>query len=235
MNYKIFYGGFFAGIVLLFQLAGLSGPAHALKIYSERTGNKPCSTCHARSGLVDGTMRPLNSVGDYYRTYGQLPPSAQPSPYPPVTQPQPQPNPYPPVTQPQPNPYPPVNPTPPANDHVAWCRRKYRSYNPSTDTYRGYDGYTHRCISPWARGGQAPVRPVQPVRPVRPVYPRPVPRRNLTCNQAVNKVRRMGYYNVRAKTCFDFGRYTIYAEKRGRRWRLRVRASNGDVYKITPR
>ncbi len=34
--------------------------------------------------------------------------------------------------------------------HVEWCLRRYRSYNPATDTYRGYDGYDHRCISPYS-------------------------------------------------------------------------------------
>lgn len=34
--------------------------------------------------------------------------------------------------------------------HVRWCLRRYRSYNPRTDTYRGYDGYNHRCISPYS-------------------------------------------------------------------------------------
>lgn len=34
--------------------------------------------------------------------------------------------------------------------HVAWCLRRYRSYNPRTDTFRGYDGYDHRCISPYS-------------------------------------------------------------------------------------
>ena len=33
--------------------------------------------------------------------------------------------------------------------HVQWCLDRYRSYNPRTDTYRGYDGYDHRCISPY--------------------------------------------------------------------------------------
>ncbi len=35
------------------------------------------------------------------------------------------------------------------NAHVQWCLSKYRSYNPSTDMYKGYDGYYHRCISPY--------------------------------------------------------------------------------------
>ncbi len=34
--------------------------------------------------------------------------------------------------------------------HVEWCLRRYRSYNPATDAYLGYDGYYHRCISPYS-------------------------------------------------------------------------------------
>ncbi|MCB1494780.1 MAG: BA14K family protein [Bauldia sp.] len=33
--------------------------------------------------------------------------------------------------------------------HVDWCLANYRSYNPATDTFMGYDGYAHRCISPY--------------------------------------------------------------------------------------
>ena len=34
--------------------------------------------------------------------------------------------------------------------HVQWCLDRYRSYNPRTDTFRGYDGLDHRCISPYS-------------------------------------------------------------------------------------
>ena len=34
-------------------------------------------------------------------------------------------------------------------DHVQWCLNRYRSYNPRTDTYMGYDGYRHRCRGPY--------------------------------------------------------------------------------------
>lgn len=34
--------------------------------------------------------------------------------------------------------------------HVQWCLRRYRSYNVATDTFRGYDGYDHRCVRPYA-------------------------------------------------------------------------------------
>lgn len=33
--------------------------------------------------------------------------------------------------------------------HVEWCLNRYRSYNPRTDTFMGYDGYRHRCNSPY--------------------------------------------------------------------------------------
>ena len=40
---------------------------------------------------------------------------------------------------------------PVGNAHVNWCFNRYRSYNARTDTYRGYDGYNHRCRSPYRR------------------------------------------------------------------------------------
>lgn len=33
--------------------------------------------------------------------------------------------------------------------HVRWCLNHYRSYNPRTDSFLGYDGYYHRCRSPY--------------------------------------------------------------------------------------
>jgi len=35
------------------------------------------------------------------------------------------------------------------NRHVEWCLGRYRSYNPRTDMYLGYDGHYHRCRSPY--------------------------------------------------------------------------------------
>ena len=32
-----------------------------------------------------------------------------------------------------------------SNAHVRWCLNRYRSYDPRSDTYVGYDGYRHRC------------------------------------------------------------------------------------------
>ncbi len=32
------------------------------------------------------------------------------------------------------------------NRHVNWCRSHYRSYNPRTDMFMGYDGRHHRCV-----------------------------------------------------------------------------------------
>ncbi len=35
------------------------------------------------------------------------------------------------------------------NAHVEWCLNRYRSYNPRTDTFTGYDGRQHYCNSPY--------------------------------------------------------------------------------------
>lgn len=35
------------------------------------------------------------------------------------------------------------------NAHVNWCLDRYQSYDPRTDTFLGYDGLYHRCISPY--------------------------------------------------------------------------------------
>jgi len=37
------------------------------------------------------------------------------------------------------------------NRHVEWCLGRYRSYNPNTDMFLGYDGRYHRCRSPYRR------------------------------------------------------------------------------------
>ena len=34
------------------------------------------------------------------------------------------------------------------NPHVVWCFNRYRSYDPSTDSYTTYDGRQKRCVSP---------------------------------------------------------------------------------------
>lgn len=39
----------------------------------------------------------------------------------------------------------------PYNRHVRWCLNRYRSYSPATNTYIGYDGFEHRCVSPYRR------------------------------------------------------------------------------------
>jgi hypothetical protein len=33
--------------------------------------------------------------------------------------------------------------------HVEYCLDRYRSYDPETNTFMGYDGYQHECISPY--------------------------------------------------------------------------------------
>ena len=35
------------------------------------------------------------------------------------------------------------------NSHVDYCMRRYRSYDPSTNTFMGYDGYRHECVGPY--------------------------------------------------------------------------------------
>jgi hypothetical protein len=35
------------------------------------------------------------------------------------------------------------------NRHIEWCLGRYRSYNPRTDMYLGYDGRYHYCRSPY--------------------------------------------------------------------------------------
>lgn len=34
------------------------------------------------------------------------------------------------------------------SSHKAWCRARYRSYDPASDTFMGYDMNRHRCNSP---------------------------------------------------------------------------------------
>lgn len=33
--------------------------------------------------------------------------------------------------------------------HIEWCLTRYRSYNPATNTFIGYDGYQHQCRGPY--------------------------------------------------------------------------------------
>ncbi len=35
-----------------------------------------------------------------------------------------------------------------ANDYIAYCSQRYRSFNAATGTYTGYDGLQHRCVAP---------------------------------------------------------------------------------------
>lgn len=34
------------------------------------------------------------------------------------------------------------------NDYVAYCSQRYKTFNPGTGTYTGYDGRQHRCVAP---------------------------------------------------------------------------------------
>jgi hypothetical protein len=58
--------------------------------------------------------------------------------------------------------YPPPPPLPPPprrayysygadaySQHVSWCSARYRSYNANYNTWVGYDGYVHECVSPF--------------------------------------------------------------------------------------
>lgn len=42
-------------------------------------------------------------------------------------------------------PYPAYRPLPPYDPAIAYCMRRYRSYDPITMTYLGYDGFRHPC------------------------------------------------------------------------------------------
>ncbi|PDT15836.1 BA14K family protein [Rhizobium sp. J15] len=33
--------------------------------------------------------------------------------------------------------------------HLAWCRERYRSFDPGTNSYRSYSGETRECLSPF--------------------------------------------------------------------------------------
>ncbi len=115
MRSKVFLRVGVLGLVASFQISIMSNPAHAIKLYSKNNGNIACSTCHSRTGLSNGTMYPLTSKGDYFKTNGTLLPRAAPVPTaPPYNPPAP---PYqPPYTPPQPPVYPPnVAPLPTVN------------------------------------------------------------------------------------------------------------------------
>jgi hypothetical protein len=34
------------------------------------------------------------------------------------------------------------------SSHASWCQWRFRSYSLATDTYLGFDGVRHRCVSP---------------------------------------------------------------------------------------
>lgn len=43
-------------------------------------------------------------------------------------------------------------------EHVAWCERRYRSYDPQTNSYRPYSGGTRECMSPFSKAPVAEPR-----------------------------------------------------------------------------
>src|SRR5262245_32332263 len=51
-----------------------------------------------------------------------------------------------------------------ADSHAVWCAQNYRSYNPRTDTYTGFDGHAHVCVSPFV-AGSATFATVSPLAP----------------------------------------------------------------------
>lgn len=59
------------------------------------------------------------------------------------------------VYYPAPAYYPPPPPPPVYYDrswteaHIEWCLDRYRSYNPATNTFTGYDGFQHECRGPY--------------------------------------------------------------------------------------
>ncbi|WP_168879295.1 BA14K family protein [Rhizobium sp. P28RR-XV] len=36
-----------------------------------------------------------------------------------------------------------------SDEHLAWCAQRYRSFNPTTNTYRSYSGEIRQCSSPF--------------------------------------------------------------------------------------
>lgn len=258
MRSKAFFCAAVLGLVASFQISIMSSPAHAIKQYSQANGNIACSSCHSRTGLANGTMYPLTSKGAYFKTNGILPPRAAPVPTAPPYNPQPQQPVYP---QPQQPVYPPnVAPRPTANlayplqselkrigclrgrvDGV-WgrgSRAALRRFSRQARLRLGSEPSTGALNA--AR--RSPAGYCQPVRQVYPnptiVYPPPrvlaTPPRtqsgNFTCAQAKRIIERQGYGLVKAKNCNGFGRYTFYGYQGGRRYRLRIRASDGVIYK----
>jgi hypothetical protein len=37
----------------------------------------------------------------------------------------------------------------PTAQHISWCESQYRSYDARYNTWVGYDGYVHQCVSPF--------------------------------------------------------------------------------------
>jgi hypothetical protein len=37
----------------------------------------------------------------------------------------------------------------PTAQHISWCESRYRSYDARYNTFVGYDGYVHQCVSPF--------------------------------------------------------------------------------------
>ena len=81
------------------------------------------------AGAIVGGMLAAPYYGGYGPYYGPGPYYAGPGPY-------------------YPAPYvagPVVRPGPAYSDAVAYCMRRFRSYDPRSGTYLGYDGFRHPC------------------------------------------------------------------------------------------
>ena len=50
-----------------------------------------------------------------------------------------------------------------ADSHAAWCSQHYQSYNAFSDSYLGFDGIMHRCISPSVTGDVRTFSSVSPL------------------------------------------------------------------------
>ena len=119
---KVIFCAAVLGFVASFQIPIMSSPAHATAAFTNNN-TIPCSTCHVKSGLANGTYKPFTATGSYYKTYRRLP-VAQPQP--PVYQP---PRPQPPVYQP-PRPQPPVYQPPVYTPPPTWRNPQPPVYQP---------------------------------------------------------------------------------------------------------
>lgn len=249
-------------VVVSAQIASMSTPAHALKLYAQQNGNIPCSTCHSRKGLANGTMYPFTRIGKYFKANNQLPPRATPTPTPPPYNPPPvvSPPPYnpPPVAPPPYNPPPVVSPPPynpppvarrwtcaQAQTHLrnnAYSRISVRDCRGSVYKFTAsQSGRRYSLSMKSATGRIYNVRRIsRPVAP--PIYnPPPVaappiynppPVARRLTCRQAQRVLRNQGYS-RIRTRDCRGRnYTFEANRGGQRFNIRMRAANGRIYRV---